>query len=74
MSVILTSKMLHHFPIIFCAKNRLGGGGNKCFEARKFSKQNLEAFYQILARADWNSVLTSEATQEAYTNFFENIF
>jgi hypothetical protein len=57
-----------HFPIIFRAKNHLGGGGNKFFEARNFSKQNLEAFNQILARADWNSVLTSEATQEAYSN------
>jgi hypothetical protein len=49
------------------------GGRDEFFEARNFSKQNLDAFNHILARADWNSVLLSDSTQEAYTNF-SNIF
>jgi hypothetical protein len=72
-SVILTTKLSDHFPLIYVSNSQTQEGSNEFYEACNFSYSNLEAFGQILQRTDWNTTLTSDCPQEAYTNF-ANIF
>ncbi len=69
-SVILTSKISDHFPVIYFPDLCINATPKPEFvESRDFSFLNLDRFRANLLNLNWNSVIESNDTQTAFNNF-----
>jgi hypothetical protein len=73
-SYIIISHISDHFPVIVKVKNVASNNTPKYVEFRDFSVTNTLNFKLALNGQDWNHVLNSNDTQEAYNLFSDTFF
>jgi hypothetical protein len=72
-TVILTSRISDHFPVVYFKKLDKPKVSPEFFESRNFSQQNINRFQTNLMNINWNDVYTEMDTQAAY-NIFSSLF
>ena len=72
-SVILTSKISDHFPILYFLPSKSTIDKPKSFTSRDFSVENMKKFENSISSINWNFVKEEPDAQSAYNAFF-NIF
>jgi hypothetical protein len=73
-SVIITTKISDHFPIIHFRKNSKLNCKPKFIETRDFSQTNVDRFITNLNNVDWNPITTELNPQITYNNFSDLFF
>jgi len=69
-SVILTSKISDHFPLVHFLNSKKPVVKPKTFTSRNFSKTNLDQFGANLANINWENLEHEVDAQSAYNNLF----
>jgi len=72
-SLIVTSRISDHFPVIFFVPTSKPRSNRKSIFARDFSEKNIGKFKETLHSLRWRAVLDEEDPQIAY-NVFSDIF
>jgi hypothetical protein len=73
-SVIITTKISDHFPIIHFRKNSKFKSKPNFIESRDFSQSNMDRFTNNLSNVDWNPILSEPNSQLTYNNFSDLFF
>jgi Reverse transcriptase (RNA-dependent DNA polymerase)/Endonuclease/Exonuclease/phosphatase family len=73
-TVILTSNLSDHFPVIHFKKEIVNCSAPNTVEFRNFSSTNLEAFGTALRGTSWDHVLECEDSQTSYNRFHDTFF
>jgi hypothetical protein len=73
-TIILTSQLSDHFPIVHFKKGPLKPNVPNVTEFRNFSKTNLESFRTLLHGTLWDHVLECDDAQIAYNRFHDTFF
>jgi hypothetical protein len=73
-SVILTSQLSDHFPIVHFKKGPLKSTVPNFTEFRNFSQTNLDSFRTMLHGTLWDHVLECDDAQIAYNRFHDTFF
>jgi hypothetical protein len=72
-TVVITSKLSDHFPIIHFLNNFKQSKSQDFISSRDLSQNNIDRFCNNLANLDWSNVTDSNDPQSAY-NFFCDTF
>ncbi len=70
-SIILTTKISDHFPVIYFPLSKLHIEKPKNFTSRNFSHENMVKFENSIASIDWSFVRDENDAQSSYNVFFD---
>jgi len=73
-SVILTTRISDHFPIVFYLPVNKFKDSPKFFETRDLSKTKIDNFKNALSNFNWSTVLNTQDVQESYNIFSDTFF
>ena len=71
-SIILTSKLSDHFPILHFLQTQKTLSKPKVVNSRNYSAENISLFNNSLSALRWNDVLQNNDAQHAYNQFSDN--
>jgi len=70
-TIILTSKISDHFPVICFPFSKMPTEKPKSFTSRNFSHENMVKFEDSISAIDWNFVRDETDVQSSYNVFFD---
>ena len=73
-SIILTTKISDHFPVIYFCKDDLPPAVSNIVKYRDFSDENLKFFLASLRSINWDILSSYDSTQDTYDCFSETFF
>ena len=73
-SIILTTKISDHFPVIYFCKDDLPPAVSNIVKYRDFSDENFKKFSASLRSINWDILSSYDSTQDTYDCFSETFF
>ena len=73
-SIILTTKISDHFPVIYFCKDDLPPAVSNIVKYRDFSDENFKRFSASLRSINWDILSSYDSTQDTYDCFSETFF